>query len=346
MIKENFGNILNKNIRIFISSTFKDLAKERNYLMRRTFPTLRDEAMKFGVSITELDLRWGITENESRLGQVLQICLEEIDNAVPFFIGIIGKRYGWIPLSEDINQKALERFPQVKTYLEDKISITEMEIRYGVLSRHENLHALFFVSQDDPDDSDPEEYEKLINLKQLVLENGKYPVYPYVSPKDISDKVEEYFIKLLNSSFLPKPKSPIEEEMDSQYLYANNATKQYIENVNYSMALDNWIQTTNSVILVQGESGIGKSTFLANWILKRQKEGHSEEVLIPQFVGHGGNHCSGEYLKNVIYQRLSQFDDSDKDDLVQKTSLDQRLSLVIKNLPDNIQCVIVIDGIN
>lgn len=40
----------NRHIRLFISSTFKDLADERNYLMRMTFPTLRGEAAKYSVT--------------------------------------------------------------------------------------------------------------------------------------------------------------------------------------------------------------------------------------------------------------------------------------------------------
>lgn len=90
-----YNKLLEKRqIRVFVSSTFKDLHRERNFLMRRTFPKLQEEALKHGISITEMDLRWGITEDESKLGRVLQICLEEVDNSVPFFVGILGKRYG------------------------------------------------------------------------------------------------------------------------------------------------------------------------------------------------------------------------------------------------------------
>jgi hypothetical protein len=42
------------------------------------------------VHITPVDLRWGVTEEETQ--QALEICLGEIDNCRPFFIGLLGRR--------------------------------------------------------------------------------------------------------------------------------------------------------------------------------------------------------------------------------------------------------------
>ena len=86
--------IENRQIRVFISSTFRDMQDERDYLMKRTFPKLRKLAAERDVTLTELDLRWGITEEESKSGKVVEICLREIENSIPFFIGIIGNRRG------------------------------------------------------------------------------------------------------------------------------------------------------------------------------------------------------------------------------------------------------------
>ena len=82
----------NRHIRLFISSTFQDMKDERSYLMTQAFPILRKLASERNVTLTELDLRWGITEEESKNGRVVDICLREIENSIPFFIGIIGNR--------------------------------------------------------------------------------------------------------------------------------------------------------------------------------------------------------------------------------------------------------------
>ena len=112
IMKENL--IENRQIRIFISSTFRDMHDERDYLMKRTFPRLSRIAAKRDVTVTEVDLRWGITEEESRSGKVVDICFREIDNSIPFFIGIIGNRYGWIPEVKELDENITARYPSVK----------------------------------------------------------------------------------------------------------------------------------------------------------------------------------------------------------------------------------------
>lgn len=82
----------NRSIRVFLSSTFRDMQDVRDYLMRRTSPKLRQLASARDVMLTELDLRWGITEGESKSGKVMDICFREIENSIPFFIGIVGNR--------------------------------------------------------------------------------------------------------------------------------------------------------------------------------------------------------------------------------------------------------------
>ena len=54
-----------RHIRVFVSSTFADMQDERNALMKKTFPLLREKAAKRNVSLTELDLRWGITPHRN-----------------------------------------------------------------------------------------------------------------------------------------------------------------------------------------------------------------------------------------------------------------------------------------
>ena len=85
-------NIDSRNIRIFISSTFNDMQEERNELISKVFPLLRKMAKERQVVLTEIDLRWGITEKDAQESKVVQICLEEIDRSHPFFIGILGGR--------------------------------------------------------------------------------------------------------------------------------------------------------------------------------------------------------------------------------------------------------------
>jgi hypothetical protein len=66
-------------------------------LVKRVFPQLRKICEDRGVTWGEVDLRWGVTEEEKAEGKVLPICLEEIRRCRPYFIGLLGERYAWIP---------------------------------------------------------------------------------------------------------------------------------------------------------------------------------------------------------------------------------------------------------
>ena len=86
-----------RTVRIFISSTFRDFSDERDLLVRKVFPELRRRCRERQVELVDVDLRWGITEEEAHQGKVLPICLAEIDRARPFFMGLLGERFGWVP---------------------------------------------------------------------------------------------------------------------------------------------------------------------------------------------------------------------------------------------------------
>jgi hypothetical protein len=110
--------------RVFISSTFEDLKEERSRLAQRVFPALRNRFAGEGITVVDVDLRWGISEEQSRLDGTLNLCLTEVGNCVPCFIIILGGRYGWRP---PIDPLAAAHHPWLADYPDR--SITELEIR-------------------------------------------------------------------------------------------------------------------------------------------------------------------------------------------------------------------------
>jgi len=104
--------------------------EERDHLVKFVFPELRRLCERRGVVWGEVDLRWGLTEEQSERGEVLHLCLEEISRCRPYFIGIVGSYYGThcghlagVPPRE-------EGWPV--DYLER--SVTEIEFIHGVLA--------------------------------------------------------------------------------------------------------------------------------------------------------------------------------------------------------------------
>jgi hypothetical protein len=132
-MKPNNTTLTNCQVRVFVSSTFKDMKAERETLVKFIFPLLRALCESRGVTWDDVDLRWGVTDEQKAEGQVLPICLDEIQRCRPFFIGLLGERYGWIP--EEIPRELIEREPWIEP--RQGRSVTELEIVHGVLNQAE-----------------------------------------------------------------------------------------------------------------------------------------------------------------------------------------------------------------
>lgn len=125
------------SIRVFISSTFDDMQRERDILVQKVFPILRIEAERRGITFSYVDLRWGVREGTTAK-DVVRTCMSEIENCIPFFIGLIGTLYGSIPRISKKDQCLLNnRFYGLEGFLSKRLSLTDIEVRYN-LFRNKN----------------------------------------------------------------------------------------------------------------------------------------------------------------------------------------------------------------
>lgn len=136
-------DVKERKINVFVSSTFKDMQAERDELVKRFFPQLRKLCEERGVTWGEVDLRWGITDEQKAEGKVLPICLAEIEHCRPYFIGMLGERYGWI--DDEIPQAVVEQYEWLNEFKGK--SVTELEILHGVLRDPEMSGHAFFISE-------------------------------------------------------------------------------------------------------------------------------------------------------------------------------------------------------
>ena len=337
----------NRQIRVFISSTFRDMQDERDELMKKTFPILRRKAAERDVTLTELDLRWGITPEESQSGKVVEICLREIENSEPFFVGIIGNRYGWIPSAEDLGGSLRERFSQVDGYVERRLSVTEMEMQFGVLERPEDLHAFFFIKEQETDDVD--EPEKLAALKKAVRTNGRYPVSSYSSPEDLARQVEEAFTKLLDDLFPEGLLSELEKERIGQRAYLNSLCQNYIRTDTNFAAIDEWMSDWEKhQLVITGASGLGKSALVANWVKEKLAEGEGLAYkIIYHFVGNGGSLGSHGHVIKALCDEIRDrygFAIDKKEDKTDEKALEELFNRVAAE--GDKPLLIVLDAIN
>ena len=142
-----------KDIPIFISSTFNDMHAERDYLVKYVFPELAEWCAQRRLRLIDIDLRWGVTKEESETNNALRKCLENIEDCRPFFLCLIGQRRGWVPndplrmkyergkhlngnrmeFESEISEETKAEYPSVKKY-DGKTSVTEMEIEHALLA--------------------------------------------------------------------------------------------------------------------------------------------------------------------------------------------------------------------
>ena len=325
----------NRHIRVFISSTFSDMKAERTYLMNRTFPRLRVLAAERDVTLTAVDLRWGITKKESQSGKVVEICLREIENSIPFFIGIIGNRYGWVPTKNDLGGNVSERYPVVDKYVEQNLSMKEMEMQFGVLSRGKGLHASFFIKEPEKIADNP---KRVHLLKKKVRDSG-YPSSTYQTPEQLGQRVEGEFVKLLDKLFPVGVLSELEKERIGQRSFLHQLCQNYIHDSRAFVALDAWLANSkNHRFVVTGPSGMGKSALIANWVQEKLADANREYNIIYHFAGHGGSESSKEHITKCLTNEILDLygwgstalkPQSTLDDLFEKISSDGDKPLLI-----------------
>ncbi len=140
-------------IYVFISSTFKDMDFERDYLKDVLFPRLNKELEEYNIKVELCDLRSGIANigktEEEQDDFVLTSCFSAIQKSIPYFIALIGGRYGWAPPTQSI-----ERLREVLTHYGIDVdstmgkSVTEIEISLGCLLEHNLCNGIICFRSD------------------------------------------------------------------------------------------------------------------------------------------------------------------------------------------------------
>ena len=296
---EHVNSPQSRVLRVFLSSTFRDFMQERDRLVKQVFPELRRKARERGVEVVEVDLRWGITEEESRQGKVLPICLAEINRCRPYFVGMLGERYGWVPPADEDNRVVLTDEAWVEEHL-GRRSVTELEILHGVLNNPEMAGRAFFYFRDpawSQAQTEPgfvcdstEEAEKLADLKQRILASG-LPVVrerDLPNPEALADRIGIDLWALIEEQFpeLDQPDA-LEREERKHASYRRSRTELYEDGGSRGSKvsqLEQWIAAGEQRILITGESGSGKSALIANW-MQRHQQSHPDDVVFAHHLG-------------------------------------------------------------
>ena len=338
--------IENREVRIFLSSTFSDMEAERSALVKR-FNKLKLEANRRNVSLSLLDLRWGVTDEEARTGKVLSVCLNEIENSHPFFIGLLGSRYGYAPRMSEIekNPDLEERYPWICEDIAQERSITEIEMQYGVLRNQKGVDAAFFIKA--MPDTLPDDSEKLTSLKNKIRNQQRFPVGDYTSIEDLSDQVEKAVMALLDKYFSDADNTRLGRERSIQRAFMNSRHRFYVRKQEDFDRLNEFLRNDEHHLVVTGASGMGKSALIANWLKELEKQKDCPYNIIYHFVGNtfGGN-SREEILQHLSDEMFDLYDGLEVQLGNNESPEEKAQRYMTEAVQKGKPMLIVIDGIN
>lgn len=311
-----------RHIRVFISSTFRDMQAERDLLVKKVFPQVRKMCEERSVVCTEVDLRWGITTEQAAEGKVLPLCLEEIQRCRPFFIGLLGERYGWVPSA--IPADLIQVQPWLLNY--PNRSVTELEILHGVFGAEKvSGHSYFYFRNRDYVErsagGERNQFEaesadaitRLENLKQKIRDSQTNGVYSlrenYSGPEELCEWILEDFTKLIDRLY-PKEATPdaLDQEAARHEAHARSRRNAFIGRDDLINRLNQHAIGTGHPLVLTGESGCGKSALLAEWV-HRWRESNPDDFVLQHYVGSTSHSADWQgVVRRIVGELKRAFD--------------------------------------
>ena len=306
-----------RTMRVFISSTFRDMSAERDELVKVVFPALRAAAEARGVTLLPVDLRWGVADEEAVLGRVLPYCLAEIERCRPYVIGLLGQRYGHVPGHVDAASLALVPWLANEPDIEEA-SLTELELRVGILhdpasarEAHIYLRDPVWIDELPPDERDPylelptaadaaahgvfaadaraaSRRRRLAALKDQLREAlGPGRVVTYCGPRSLGDLVRADLMAALDARYPTNATpDPVAVETSLHEGFARSRAALHVgrgDEIAKLVALL-MADSPGTPLLVTGPSGIGKSALLA-CAIEAASRARPDLPVISHFVG-------------------------------------------------------------
>lgn len=278
-----------REIRVFISSTFRDMHEEREELVKHIFAQLRRLCENRGVTWGEVDLRWGVPDEARAEGKVLPLCFAEIERCRPYFIGVLGERYGWVP--ESIPQPLLDAYPWLNLY--PLHSVMALEILHGAIRNPAVADHAFFYFRDPQcasarpgfTEEDPIRREKLASLKNEIRSSRLRLAENFTTSQQLGEWILRDFTDLINRLF---PESTVPDSLEraaaEHEAFAASRCRVYLERQGLNARLYEHAAGVGPPMVVLGDSGAGKSALLANWARSWRNRNDGTPIVI-HFIG-------------------------------------------------------------
>ena len=314
------------------------------------------------MELVEVDLRWGISEEQATRRETLKLCLDEIRACRPFFVGLLGERYGWVPGDEAFTPDLDEEQPWLKE-LHDR-SVTELEILHGVLNDPEMAGRAFFYFRDpayaagrgpDYQAESPEAAVRQTALKERIRTVCREEGIPlregYADPRALAETVRADLQAAVDVQYpaesIPDPLERVAREHEA---FAEFRRRVYIGRPEYNEALGRHALAKGGPLVVVGESGSGKSALLANW-LRDWREAHPGDLIFQHYTGGTPSSANHWRLLSRLLAEIKRWTGDEADLPVSHEEILRDLAAWLAKLRakaerDGVLAVVVLDALN
>ncbi|CAI9733595.1 Hypothetical predicted protein [Octopus vulgaris] len=331
-----------REVRLFVSSTFKDFTKEREELIKKTFQELNQECMDRRIFFSYVDLRWGISQEQNQHEKTIANCLQEmnicltaqleIERCRPYFISLMGEKFGWSQREDKPDIVLNESFDYAIEHISDLKWLEEC--RYGVSVTQVNL----------PESEWHKERQQ--SLKNLILSNKDLNSKKYKTTSEVCEFVKKDIIKCLEKDFPQGSElSVLEQRWQAHQAFADVRRRVYVGGETYFKQIDDFMESSQNPIVILGESGCGKSSLLANWCFRlEQKE--PDTFFFLHFIGSSPESCSSLKMFHRLYEELKASFGLEVEIPFSDATILQNLTKWLKLVGTRRKCVLVFDALN
>ncbi len=358
-------------IKIFISSTFSDMQSERDIIQKNVLPKLRHFSRRMGHDVSIVDLRWGISgeemDSDEVMSKILSVCAEEIEFCQPYFVLLLGDRYGTLPNDVPL-MSFLKKHPEIPAEMAKNKSITEIEVMLAIQKMTNSSKLIVCTRDADLIGKIPQQYRSIFSdvgekanllsvLKKKIASSGNVEVISYQADWDeeqsavcglnsFADQLTEALMRQITNNIGQTETSPEKETEAFDNMLISSALKKYVQREEYISDIVFFANGNEDVLVLSGASGNGKTYLMAKAADTLSKTNDYKTISL--FLGNGLYDSSIEsVLTNLIY-RLSNI-------AAESVFVENSLSLgdlktlsigLIKKISKNHKLVIFVDNIS
>ncbi|TNE45748.1 MAG: DUF4062 domain-containing protein [Deltaproteobacteria bacterium] len=283
-----------KTLKLFVSSTYKDLEQERDALAG-VFQHLQATIADRRLHLIPYDMRWRDADESDLVGW----CLSTVRDC-DYFVGILGYRYGWRPNEGEHGAPNPSR-----------LSITEMEINEALrcIPKHQRFFCFGDLAQYSTAQLNSETQEDLASLRALRqrLKDQGETILEYRNGQDVIEWLLPQLQGQIDQDF------PTEQQAELESYSRREALQEILEEKRrgfvgqqiYLQHLEEFCSSTDetNVLVLHAVAGTGKSALLASFLHTWERQ-HPEHPYIGHYMSMAGESSSVAGVMQSLGEQL------------------------------------------